>query len=295
MAAISEVPGATFEDIHSTASVGLVASVISDLDLSSVSTVADLGCGAGRFAIPIGREIAPRGGTVYALDRAGQELERIRKCADAEGLPILTVEANVLDSTALPRHSMDLVMLNFVLNLLRPPQLDMCVENAAALLRPNGRLLVSAYGLNHIGEAYEWLIDALVETGVSRADAQQAGDRIKRSRSGGRFEVGSGIAVLGRCFDAVTFTRFHDTLEGSVHEVGNLVAPSLLGSRILRDLVTDTRTVEAISEAFFSAMRSAATDGVLRLRVDIGTLIASKPASAAHPAGQRRLQVDKGP
>ena len=247
--------------------------MIGGLDLSNVETVADLGCGDGRFALPAAQGLGSNG-VVYALDSSADSLECLRVRAKESGLSIQLINADLLDTRHLPEGEIDLVMLNFVLNLMRRPQIDQCLDRIRALLRPNGCLLVTTYGQNHMMDVYDWLSEALASVGLPSEDLERA---TRRMMSSDRpfFTLDNGPALLRSRFDRIALAQFHDVLEAPISEVEEMVGPRLLNSQRLSRVLPDGVSPSVVRRAFRDVMAARGVDGLIRMRSDIGTLVAT--------------------
>lgn len=263
----------TFEGRHGTSPVALASWVTEGLDLSNVQTVADLGCGDGRFVLPVAQGLGPNG-EVYAVDSSPQLLARLQSNAKDAGLSIKSINADLLDTGQLPEGEVDLVMLNFVLNLMRRPQIDQCLDRVRALLRPGGCLLVTTYGRHHMADPYGWLNEALVSVGMPSEDADRATGQLM-SRARPVFTLDNGSALLRPHFDRIVLSQFHDVLEAPISEVENLVGPQLLSPHRLSRVLPDGVSPDGVRRVLRDIMESRAVNGVLRLRSDIGTLLAT--------------------
>ena len=92
----------------------------------------DVACGAGRNSL----FLAARGFAVDAVDIAAAGLERARKSADAQGLHVHWIEADleIEAASALPRRSYDLVVLvRYVNRGLYPLLLERLADNGVFL------------------------------------------------------------------------------------------------------------------------------------------------------------------
>jgi SAM-dependent methyltransferase len=208
----------TFADRYSTAPRPFAAWALAQLDLSEVTAAADVGCGQGRFTLPLACTLADRLTAsaawvkVSGVDVDGAELGVLRTAAGREGLPIRATQGDALDPSVFPADSLDLVMLKFVLHLMPRGDVHNCLENAQAWLRRGGSLLISGYGSRHKSNAFGWLREALTLLGRSREEARQLSDRRQRSFGSRSFVLEDGLRALTPAFDVVTYRRFEDTL-----------------------------------------------------------------------------------
>lgn len=113
-------------------------------------TALDIGCGAGRNAVPL----ALAGYRVIGIDLSAAMIRAARMKADAEGasrcLPLLA------SMTALPvrDHSVDLVVAHGIWNLTqRDEELQGAIREAARVARPGGRLFVYTFSRRSLPDA----------------------------------------------------------------------------------------------------------------------------------------------
>lgn len=105
----------------------------------------DLGCGEGRNAV----WLAARGWRVTADDFSGVALAKGRRLADAAGVAVDWVEADVTDHAPAPA-SADLVVVAYV--HLPPGERARMLSHAADALAPGGTLLVIGHDLLNLTE-----------------------------------------------------------------------------------------------------------------------------------------------
>jgi ubiquinone/menaquinone biosynthesis C-methylase UbiE len=93
-----------------------VVNALSALDLKEGMTVADLGSGPGRFAIPIAKAVGAKG-KVYAIDIDEGSLKELSEAARSEGLSnVETIRADLTKGIPLPESHLDLVFMANVLH-----------------------------------------------------------------------------------------------------------------------------------------------------------------------------------
>lgn len=109
------------------------------LGVSEGTTVAEVGCGNGYFAVPAAAIASP--GTVYALDIDPALLQGCERVADREGLDnLVTVEGDARElAQELPERVDTLLIANTFHGVEDPGSL---VQQAHEALRPGGRLVV---------------------------------------------------------------------------------------------------------------------------------------------------------
>jgi ubiquinone/menaquinone biosynthesis C-methylase UbiE len=113
------------------------------LNLQPGETVLDLGCGEGRYSLPLASRVGPEG-TVYAADLWPEGLAALQAKAREAGLANLrTLLADVSQPLPLADGSLDLIFLATVLHdLAEVGQAPGALAESARLLRPGGRLAV---------------------------------------------------------------------------------------------------------------------------------------------------------
>lgn len=116
--------------------------IVTNFLLTKGMTVADFGCGAGYFTIPIAKAVGNTG-KVYAVDVLSTALEYVGSQVKLLGLSnVETVRANieVVGGNSIPAESVDLVLLISVLFQCDNPE-DVLRE-ARRILKSTGRIVV---------------------------------------------------------------------------------------------------------------------------------------------------------
>ena len=113
------------------------------LQVQPGDVVLDLGCGAGRYSLPLARRLGAAG-LVYAVDLWEEGLASLMDQARQEGLAnIRTVLADVSHPLPLAAASVDLALLATVLHdLAEAGQAQGALIELARLVKPGGRLAV---------------------------------------------------------------------------------------------------------------------------------------------------------
>jgi ubiquinone/menaquinone biosynthesis C-methylase UbiE len=113
------------------------------LHLKPGEAVLDLGCGEGRYALPLASRVGQEG-MVYAADLWEEGLATLKEKARPAGLAnIRTLLADVSQPLPLADASMDIVLLATVLHdLAEAGQAQGVLKEIARLVKPGGRLAV---------------------------------------------------------------------------------------------------------------------------------------------------------
>ena len=113
------------------------------LDLHPGDTVVDLGCGEGRYALPLAARLG-REGLVFAADLWEEGLAALQDRAREQGFSnIRTLRADISQPLPLPAASVDLAFMATVLHdLAEAGQAEGALAEAARLVKPGGRLAV---------------------------------------------------------------------------------------------------------------------------------------------------------
>ena len=87
-----------------------------------------------------------------------------------------------------------------------------------------------------------------------------------------------GLKRLAPAFGMVTYRGFEDTLVVGVDELAELTLPSMVGSRaITRDIGVSQ---QQLGDALVGVMHAAAEGGMVRVKTDLGILVASRSRSS---------------
>lgn len=115
---------------------------IKQFNIKKGMQVADFGCGAGYFVIPLAKMVDEQG-KVYALDVLETALESVRSKAKIEGLfNIITRRCNleILNSSGIEDNSTDLVLLSNI--LFQSDNKPGIIKEAARVLKKNGEMAI---------------------------------------------------------------------------------------------------------------------------------------------------------
>ena len=122
--------------------------VIKQLNIKAGMHVADFGCGAGYFVIPMAKLVTNEG-KVYALDVLDSALESVRSRARIEGLfNIVPNRCNleILGSSQIENNSIDLVLLSNI--LFQSDNKAGIIKEANRILKENGELVIIDWNEN---------------------------------------------------------------------------------------------------------------------------------------------------
>jgi len=114
--------------------------IVRQLDLPAGSTVADVGCGPGRVAIPMAGAVGEHG-VVFAMDIQREMLEKVRAKADASGLVNLRYVEGDVREQQLDASSLDVAYS--VMALGEIPDYARIFPTIFEALKPGGLFLIS--------------------------------------------------------------------------------------------------------------------------------------------------------
>ncbi len=122
--------------------------VIKQLNIDKGMQIADFGCGAGYFVIPMAKIVGDEG-KIYALDVLDTALESVRSRAKIQGLfNIITRRCNleVINGSQIENDSIDLVLLANI--LFQSENKIGIIKEASRVLKKRGRLVVIDWNEN---------------------------------------------------------------------------------------------------------------------------------------------------
>lgn len=117
-------------------------SVIAQLEIAPGNVIADFGCGAGYFSIPLSQAVGKEG-MIYSLDILPQALETVESKAKLAGASnIITGRANLEKEkgSKLEDESADWVILKDM--LFQNKKKDAIIKEAHRVLKPQGKALL---------------------------------------------------------------------------------------------------------------------------------------------------------
>lgn len=161
--------------------------VIGEFGIKQGMKIADFGCGAGYFTIPIAKSIGENG-VVYAFDVLKTALESVRSKAKIEGLlNIETAWANLelLGGSKLRDESLDLVLLANI--LFQSPKKADIIKEAKRTLKKGGKMVIIEWQKNQLFGPPEKLI---VSKDLVQELAKKQNLKLEKEFSAGRHHWG---------------------------------------------------------------------------------------------------------
>lgn len=201
----------------------LVELLLADFPSAETSTVLDVACGPGTFALAL----APRVACAFGLDFTPALLERARGSASASGI----VNSNFLigDANAIPFSAgrFDLVTCAYALHHIDDP--SNAVSEIVRVLRPGGRMglidifvpenAVAAEAANTIERVRDTSHTRTLAISELRALAEAAGLRIVAAETSARSRsFDDWMLIAGHASDTPAYAEARRLLEGSIAE-----------------------------------------------------------------------------
>jgi len=141
---------------------------IKELSIKQGMRIADFGCGAGYFTIPLAEMVGQKG-KVYAFDILKTALESVRSRAKSAGLlNIETVWSNLetLNASKLKNESIDLVLLANI--LFQSSKKADIIKEAKRILKRGGKLVVIEWKKNQVmGPPEKFIVDKDLVRGIA--------------------------------------------------------------------------------------------------------------------------------
>ena len=166
--------------------------VLENLELQGHEQVLDVGCGNGRFVLPVARS----GVSVVGCDIAPGVMADLRRTVDDERLPVVLLVADAQDLPFL-YESFDVVMANHM--LYHVAEIDRAVREAARVLRPEGCFLATTNGRQGMKEFHDLHVATMSELGIPYV-----------AHDGSSFDLENGAEYLEPVFGEVELHRFDD-------------------------------------------------------------------------------------
>ena len=112
--------------------------ILSGIGLGPGLTFADIGCGAGFFALPAAR-IVGKEGNVYGLDINEASISSLKEQAAWEGLKNLHLTAGRAEEIVVCKQCADIVFFGIALHDFQDP--SRVLKNAMSIVKPTGKLV----------------------------------------------------------------------------------------------------------------------------------------------------------
>jgi ubiquinone/menaquinone biosynthesis C-methylase UbiE len=112
--------------------------ILSRIGLKPGMVFVDIGCNEGYFALPAAEIVGPEG-KVYGVDVSPEAIGNLAGRARDLGLTNISPLVGTAEETLLCRKCADIVFFGIDLHDFRDPAL--AIRNAAAMLKPSGRLV----------------------------------------------------------------------------------------------------------------------------------------------------------
>ena len=239
-------------DLHarfSTNPYGWFRWLFDQLSLSPTCRLLELGCGSGRFWLE-NLDRVPKGWSILLTDFSAGMLESARQNLE-QRLHQAQFQVADAQSIPLPDHSVDCMIASHM--FYHVPDRPTALAEIVRVLRPDGCLMASTVGENHLSE-----LPLLMESFDPRLAAQQMQWEIS-------FSLENGAAELGGIFSIVELRRYLDEL--LVTQPEPLVDYLLSSSRIGIDAVKREDFLD------FVAGEIEQNGGTLRITKDSGIFI----------------------
>lgn len=116
-------------------------SVLDLIGARSGETIADVGCGRGRWTIDLAHTVGKHG-KVYAQDINLRKLDAVRELIASEGLDNVEMIHSVPDDPMLPHNALDAIFINNVINYVDRKAQAGFLGGIRSALKPAGRLII---------------------------------------------------------------------------------------------------------------------------------------------------------
>ncbi|GAB4167600.1 MAG: class I SAM-dependent methyltransferase [Wenzhouxiangellaceae bacterium] len=140
-----------FDEAQFSEAAGIAPALIDRLGLVSGQAVLDLGCGPGRYALPLARA----GLAVTAVDTSRQLLDELQRRADSEGLPVEAVIADMREFSRPEAFDAVLVMWTSFGYFADEDDHLRVLRRIRENLRPGGSLVLDLVGLETLCRTLE--------------------------------------------------------------------------------------------------------------------------------------------
>ncbi|XP_021574601.1 methyltransferase-like protein 2A [Carlito syrichta] len=116
---------------------------------SATYRILEVGCGVGNTVFPILQTNNDPGLFVYCCDFSSTAIELVRTHPEYDPARCFAFVHDLCDeerSYPVPRHSLDVIVLIFVLSAIVPDKMQKALSRLSQLLRPGGVMLLRDYG-----------------------------------------------------------------------------------------------------------------------------------------------------
>lgn len=234
--------------------IDLPAAVLDLAGLTGAETVADIGCGNGRYLA----ELARRGhrGQRLGVDLSDGMLRAARAASADLGLATTGLAAG--DAAALPLADgvSDVTLAPHM--LYHVPDRPAAVRELRRITRPGGQVLVVLNAADHLAELSDLVVAAAVDFGLARATS------LAEIRADGGVDLDTGARLLGTEFGTVELHEF----------VSELAVP---GPEPILDYVASMRLVQSAADSSAIVAAAArllpAAGGEIKIRTHTGCLV----------------------
>ena len=106
------------------------------------SVIYDLGCSLGATTVAVRSQVKAHGVRIVGVDNSAEMLKKCRTILDSapSSIPVELIEANLQD---VPIKNASVVVINFTLQFIDPPERDAVIQSIYDGLRPGGLLIIS--------------------------------------------------------------------------------------------------------------------------------------------------------
>lgn len=174
--------------------------VLDRIGVRDNESVLDVGCGQGRFLLPIARRMRDSSGNVTGCDLSAGVMSELRALVQGEDLP---VELLVGDIEDLPfdDETFDLVMANHM--LYHVPSIPRALSEVRRVLRPAGRFIATTNAQPGMRELHDLHVDTMRELEIPYTP----------TTSEDWFSLDNGRGVLEDAFGSVAAHRYEGGFE----------------------------------------------------------------------------------
>jgi ubiquinone/menaquinone biosynthesis C-methylase UbiE len=229
--------------------------MIAQLCLTGGETVLDIGCGQGRFLLPVATN--KHGGVVVGCDIASGVMEGLSSAIQSRSLPAVLLVADACSLPFLDR-SFDLVMANHM--LYHADDIGQAVREAARVLLPDGQFLATTNSRRGMPELQQLHYATFRSLNLPVDDTPDD-----------TFTLETGGGYLSDSFGSVDVKEFDSGFSVSTPEP---ILDYYKATQLFQGPMRDQSIPESIRNSIEPTFRSLAAD---RIRTSGGTLTVHKP------------------